>query len=179
MSFEVRRYGPDAVARLRDEIVDVHADARAELLDQPFYSRERFAERLDGYASDPRFDLVGGYVGGVLVGFAFGSPLPERTRWWAGMVGDPDPELIRETGTRTFAFREIVVRSAYQRRGYAHRLHDQLLADRPEQRATLLVRRDNPARDLYLRWGWRVVGQVQPFADSPVFDAMLRSLPAR
>lgn len=176
MTFEVRRYGPDAVAHLRDEIVDVHADARADLLDQPFYSRKRFAERLDAYAADLRFDLVGGYVDNVLVGFAFGSPLPERTRWWAGLVGDPDPELIRETGTRTFAFREIVVRAAHQRRGNGHRLHDQLLGGRPEQRATLLVRRDNPARDLYLRWGWWVVGQVQPFPDSPLFDAMLRRL---
>lgn len=47
--------------------------------------------------------------------------------------------------------------------GYGRQLHDALLADRPEERATLLVRQDNPARDLYLRWAWRVVGIVQPF----------------
>jgi hypothetical protein len=52
-----------------------------------------------------------------------------------------------------------------------------LVADRPEERATLLVRQDNPARNLYLRWGWRVVGTMKPFPDSPLMEAMVLDLP--
>jgi GNAT superfamily N-acetyltransferase len=152
-------------------------DARCDLLDNPFYSAERFAERLDSYAADPGFDLVTARIGGAMVGYAFGGPLAANTRWWNGLVGPADPDLTRETGTRTFAFREIIVRRAHQRRGYAHQLHDALLAGRREERATLLVRTDNPARELYLRWGWRTAGKVQPFSDSPVFDAMVVDLP--
>jgi GNAT superfamily N-acetyltransferase len=161
---------------MRDELVDVHVDARRNLLDNPFYSAERFAERLDAYAEDPRFDLVTGRVDDRIVGYAFGGPLAANTRWWQGLITPVDPGLIHETGTRTFAFREIIVRREHQRRGYARRLHDELLAGRQEERATLLVRTDNPARDLYLRWGWRIVGQLQPFPDSPVFDSMVIDL---
>lgn len=173
----LERHDRLAVPALRDELVDVHVDARRDLLDNPFYSADRFGERLDAYAADPGFDLVAGRIDGLLVGYAFGGPLSANTRWWQGLVTPVDPDLTRETGTRTFAFREIIVRLAQQRRGYAHRLHDELLAGRPEERATLLVRTDNPARDLYLRWGWRIVGQLQPFPDSPVFDSMVVDLP--
>jgi ribosomal protein S18 acetylase RimI-like enzyme len=176
-TLDVERHDRTAVPGLRDELVDVHADARAELLGNPFYSRERFAERLDAYAQDPDFDLVVGRVDGRLVGYAFGGPLGAATRWWTGLLEQPDPDLTRETGRRTFAFREIIVGKAYQRRGHAHQLHDALLGGRQEERATLLVRGDNPARDLYLRWGWRLVGKVQPFPDSPVFDSMVLDLP--
>jgi ribosomal protein S18 acetylase RimI-like enzyme len=173
---EIGRYDADVVPELRHVLVDVHVDARADLLDQPFYTAERFAERLDAYAKDPTFSLVTGRSDGQLIGYAFGGTLPATSRWWTGLHGNDDPDLTRETGSRTFAFREILVRTAYQRRGFAHRLHDKLLACRPEERATLLVRHDNPARELYLRWGWRVVGTMQPFPDSPIMDAMIRDL---
>lgn len=174
----LERHDRRAVAQLRDELVDVHVDARRDLLDNPFYSADRFAERLDAYAADPGFDLVTGRIGGLIVGYAFGGPLAANTRWWQGLMTPvDDPDLTRETGTRTFAFREIIVRLAYQRRGHAHRLHDELLAGRSEERATLLVRADNPARDLYLRWGWRMVGRLQPYPDSPVFHSLVIDLP--
>jgi GNAT superfamily N-acetyltransferase len=88
-------------------------------------------------------------------------------------VETSEQDLTRETGSRTFAFREILVRRAYQRQGYGRRLHDVLLADRSEERATLLVRRDNPARQIYLGWGWTLVGRLQPFPDSPRFDSLV------
>lgn len=175
---EIRRHDRTAVPALRDELVDVHADARAELLSNEFYSPARFGQRLDAYAQDPGFDLVTAHLEDALVGYAFGGPLSAATRWWDGLL-ENDSELTRETGTRTFAFREIIVRKAHQRRGYAHRLHDALLEARTEERATLLVRPDNPARDLYLRWGWRLVGHLQPFPDSPVFDSLVLELPLR
>jgi ribosomal protein S18 acetylase RimI-like enzyme len=84
---------------------------------------------------------------------------------------------MHETGSRTFWLREILVRKGYQRRGYAHRLHDALLSQRPEERAALFVRIDNPARLLYKRWAWSVVGYLPPQGDSPRFEAMLLPLP--
>src|SRR5437762_7227196 len=130
---------------MREELVAVHLDARAELLDQPFYSADRFWKRVENYLQGPGFDLVTGRLDGLLVGYAFGSTLPRGSQWWQDVEGT-DPEFTTETGTRTFAFREILIRKAYQHRGYAHQLHDELLAPRPEGRATLLVLSDNPAR---------------------------------
>ncbi len=163
---------------MREELLAVHVDARAELLDQPFYSVERFWERFDSYLQQPGFDLVTGRTNGLLVGYAFGSTLPAHSQWWSDVEG-ADPEFTVETGTRTFAFREILVRKAFQHRGYAHRLHDELLAHRREERATLLVRSDNPARLLYHCWGWTQVGFAQPFPDSPRFESMVLELKGR
>jgi ribosomal protein S18 acetylase RimI-like enzyme len=163
------------VPGMRDELVAVHVDARAELLDQPFYSAQRFWERFESYIQQPGFDLVTGRIDGLLVGYAFGSTLPAGSKWWSGVEGT-DPEFAVETGSRTFAFREILVRNAFQHRGYAHQLHDELLAHRREERATLLVRSDNPARLLYHRWGWTQVGFAQPFPDSPRFESMVLEL---
>ena len=64
-----------------------------------------------------------------------------------------------------------------RRRGYARTLHDALLHNRPEQRATLLVIPDNtPAQAAYRSWGWTKLGELQPFPDAPVFDTMIRDL---
>lgn len=109
-----------------------------------------------------------------MVGYAYGNTLPEDTWFWSSLDGIADPELTRETGARTFWLRELVVRKGYQRQGYAHLLHDSLLAARREERAVLFVRADNPARELYHRWGWSIVGHMPPQPGIPKFEAMLR-----
>lgn len=77
-----------------------------------------------------------------------------------------------------YIFREFAVHPRHQRQGHGRALHDALLAPRPEPLAHLLVRPDNtPAKSAYLSWGWRAIGQKQPFPDSPTFDAMVRVLP--
>jgi GNAT superfamily N-acetyltransferase len=172
---QLQHYAASAVPGMRDDLIAVHLDARAELLDQPFYSAERFWKRFENYLTTPGFDLVTGTIDAVLAGYAFGSALPADTGWWSGIEG-ASPSLTAETGNRTFAFREILVRKAWQHRGYAHRLHDELLAGRQEERATLLVRSDNPARLLYSRWGWTRVGLLQPFPDGPRFESMVLEL---
>jgi hypothetical protein len=59
----------------------------------------------------------------------------------------------------------------------AKALHDRLLAGRREQRACLLVLPDNvAARSAYEAWGWYKIGDLRPFDDAPVYDAMLRDL---
>jgi ribosomal protein S18 acetylase RimI-like enzyme len=170
-----RHTGEDAWT-MHEDLVAVHADARADLLDQPFYTPERYAERLQNYVRAPDFDLVAGRLDGLLIGYAFGGPLPINTAWWNGLDDAADPDVAVETPGRTFAFRELLVRRTHQRRGYAHQLHNELLATRPEQRATLLVRSDNPAKDLYLRWGWTHVGYIRPYPDSPRFEALVKPL---
>jgi hypothetical protein len=41
----------------------------------------------------------------------------------------------------------------------------------------LLVSEDNiPARP-YAKWGWRKIGKLQPFPDSPHYDALVLDLP--
>lgn len=172
----LRHHTPADVPDLRDDLLQVHADANADRLHIPFYTVERYAERLDRYLQDPTFILVTSWLDGQLIGFAFGGALPAGTRWWQGLRDADEPDLTRETGSRTFAFREFLVRQANRRRGYGHQLHDALLHDRPEERATLLVRPENPAKQLYLRWGWRIVGKLQPYPDSPVFDSLVLDL---
>lgn len=162
----------------RETVLAVYAEIYPEDLDDPFYSLPRYWERLEAYASRDGFGFVTGRLGGDMIGYALGYPLPARSRWWEGMKGEVDPALLAETGHRTFAINELMVRPAWRRRGYARALHDALLRDRPEQRATLLVRPDNtPAQAAYHSWGWTKVGELQPFPDAPVFDAMIRELP--
>jgi hypothetical protein len=55
-------------------------------------------------------------------------------------------------------------------------MHNLLLKDRPEERATLTVLpAASPAQAAYQRWGWRKVAQKRnPLPGSPLFDVMLR-----
>ena len=85
----------------------------------------------------------------------------------------------KDDGHRTFALTEIMIRGPWRRQGYARHLHDALLRNRKEERATLLVLPDNaPAKAAYAAWGWRKLGELKPFEDSPTYDSMIVSLPA-
>ena len=56
-------------------------------------------------------------------------------------------------------------------------MSEALLEDLRVKRVTLLVRAENtPAYTAYLSWGFRVVGQMQPFDDSPRYEAMMKVL---
>jgi GNAT superfamily N-acetyltransferase len=160
-------------------IIPLYEATHADLLDNPFYATPRFVERLRAYAARDGFGLaVAEGLSGQPLGQAFGYPLPPRSRWWDGLVTPVPDGFTEETGSRTFAFNELMVHPDHQRQGIARTLHDELLASRHEQRATLLVRADNtPARTAYARWGWQAVAQLQPFPDSPVYDALILELP--
>lgn len=175
------RHGPaDAEAILDGVIVPLYEASHADVIDDPFYSGERFAERVRGYFKAPGFEIVVARLDGRPVGQAFGYALPERARWWDGLT-TPVPEgFTEETGTRTFALNELMVIPERQGQGVAHALHDELLGGRREERATLLVREDNTsAQNAYKRWGWSKVGKLRPFPDAPHFDSMIIALPLR
>ena len=174
----IQHHDASGLHEQRDELLAVHAEVNADRLDDPFYSLPRYWERLEAYAARDGFALVAGRLDNELVGFALGYTLPAGSRWWRGFRGEVEPALLTETGERTFPLNELMIRTAWRRRGYARALHDALLRNRQEQRATLLVRPDNvAAHAAYRSWGWYKLGELQPFADSPVFDAMMRQLP--
>lgn len=176
----VEHLGADALQDRREELLAVYAEVYSAQLDAPFFSLPRYWERLEGYASRDGFAMRLGRLGDDLVGYALGYTLPAGSRWWEGLRQDVPKDLLVEDGHRTFGLNEIMVRAPWRRRGYARALHDALLADRAEERATLLVLPDNvPAGSAYRSWGWYKLGELQPFPDAPVYDAMLLDLITR
>jgi ribosomal protein S18 acetylase RimI-like enzyme len=138
-----------------------------------FYSPQRFAERLRGYTAAPGFVLVAAEESdGSLVGYAFGYPLPANARWWNGLQDDVPPDSVAETGRRTFALCELHVRADRRGQGLATALHERL-ADTGYERLTVLVRPENPALGVYEQWGYRRLGRLKPFPDSPVYFALI------
>jgi GNAT superfamily N-acetyltransferase len=172
--------GSSAEEILDSVVAPVYEASHADVIDNPFYSIERFVERVRGYVRAPGFELVAAYDGDAPVGLAFGYALPVNARWWQGLTTTVDDGFTDETGSRTFALNELMVVPDRQGQGVAHALHDDLLHGRREERATLLVREDNlSAQQAYARWGWRKVGKLQPYPDSPHFDAMILPLGTR
>jgi ribosomal protein S18 acetylase RimI-like enzyme len=173
----VVRHNGEGLREQKDDILTIYREAYAERLNDPFFYPERFRERIERGSHRDGFRLVTGRVRGELAGFTLGSVLPADTAWWRGFKGTPDPELVRETGSRTFGINELQVRPAWRRRGYAKSMSEALLEDLPVERVTLLVRAENtPAYTAYLSWGFHVVGQMQPFSDSPVYETMVKEL---
>lgn len=175
------RHTPQQARDLADELGDLFAAAYAGTPQEhnPFYSAERFAQRLHGYITSPGFALVTARTGqsGELIGYAFGYLLPAGARWWDGLLKALPPDVIAETGSRTFALNELHVRADHRGEGLASSLHSKLLsAAAPQERATVLVRPDNPARKQYEHWGYRQVGQLKPYPDSPTYLALLLHL---
>jgi GNAT superfamily N-acetyltransferase len=180
-SDEVRITHHDAVAARANAsaLIEVYAEIYADKVADPFFSVDRFAERFRSHSSGPGYELVTAELGDTLIGYAYGVTLRADTRWWNGLLDPLPAELIRETGDRTFALNEIMVRAPWQGRGVARRLHDALMSHRPEERATLLVEQENTAaKAAYTRWGWRRIGRLQPFPDAPMYEAMLLDLRA-
>jgi hypothetical protein len=173
---ELRRFGVDQLDEIRPTLTDVYAEVYAERLDDPFFSVPRFEERLKSHTSRPGWEVVIGYDQSEPVGYAYASPLPERPRWWARMLTPLPTDMTDETGgARTLALFELMVRTPWRKTGTAHRIHEELLNGRPEERVTLLVEPAHPkVKDLYEQWGYEHIGDQQPFPDAPVYATMLR-----
>jgi len=123
----------------------------------PFFSGERFVDRLAKHLAAPGFELVTARLGEQLIGYTYGF------------------SRVRE---HKFIVCELMVAAERRRHGMARRLHDELLGGRSEQTAELLVEKENgPAQVAYRHWGWRKAGDLQPFADAPNYDVMVIDLP--
>jgi len=72
----------------------------------------------------------------------------------------------------------MLVRVPWRRQHVAQGLHDLLLHDRPEERATLTVLlAAAPAQAAYRKWGWQRVAQKRnPLPGSPLFDVLVKQL---
>ncbi|WP_280695473.1 GNAT family N-acetyltransferase [Kitasatospora sp. GP82] len=167
---ELRHYhAGDLPNEFRQLLLDVHADAYADQMDDPFI--QRFPWFVDHWSGLDGFSCVVGFDDGQPVGFAYGAPLGAGREWWREHI-DPAP-----AAASTFGLSEIMVRPRWRKTGISQRLHDELIDRRPEDLAVLLVDPDHPkVQALYESWGYRKVGDRQPFPDSPKYAVMLRDL---
>lgn len=139
----------------------------------PLFTRDRFRQRTDSQKQVPGFALVAAYAGPVLVGFTFGLPFGAG-RWWGG-TSNPEPPAEVVDASK-FAVIELVVHSDWRGRGLGRALLGALLDQRTERYAILLAEPTAPARQIYARWDWKQVCEVQPAADAPWLHALARSL---
>ncbi|GHH81353.1 hypothetical protein GCM10018793_38500 [Streptomyces sulfonofaciens] len=71
-----------------------------------------------------------------------------------------------------------MVRAPWRKTGTAKQLHHGLLQGRDEDLAVLLVDVTHPkVQALPESWGYRKVGEQQPFPDSPRYAVMFTELP--
>ena len=177
-ALELRRHTRADLDDVRGLLIDVYAEVYADRLDHPFWTVDRFAERLDGHVSAARWEAVVGWDAGQPVGYIYAAAVSSGSSWWTGL--DPpvtDRSFAAETGTRTCAIFELMVRQPWRGTGAARHLHDELVTHRPEERASLAVERDHPrVRAMYERWGYRYVGASRPFPDAPLLDLMVLPL---
>ncbi|MDK1476151.1 GNAT family N-acetyltransferase [Streptomyces sp. 549] len=170
---DLRQYGHADAAAIRPLLLDVH-DEVYEGSGDPLAGREVFAEFVDHWSGREGFACVVGYDQGVPVGYAYGAPLGPDTAWWAEVNPPLPAEFTAESGARTFALSELMVRTPWRKTGAARSLHDALIGSRPEHRVTLLVQRaHSKVRALYEGWGYRTVGDVVPFEGAPDLCAMV------
>lgn len=166
---DVRHYTHDDLAQIRQTIIDIHADAYADNMTE---FDERFGWFVEHWGSNPGYSCVIAYEGALGVGFAYGAPATPTREWWRDHL-DPTPEK-----SRTFSFSEMAIRTKYRKTGLAERLTRALMGDRDEDLAVLLVDTKHPrVQALYETWGFRKVGERQPFPDSPVYAVMIAELP--
>jgi ribosomal protein S18 acetylase RimI-like enzyme len=141
----------------------------------------RFIERFRVQCRQPGFVLAEARHGGYLVGYAAGMPLRPATSWWRDLTTPLPEDVTAEHPGRTFALVELAVRPSWRRQGIASTLHDLLLANRPEERATLTVAPGAiPAQGAFAKWGWRKIARVRATEpDESVADILLTPLPVK
>lgn len=139
-----------------------------------------FADRFRVMRRQPGFVLAEARHGGYLVGYAFGMPLRPSTSWWRHLTTPLPEEVTTEHPGRTFALAELAVRASWRRQGIAGSLHDLILENRPEERATLTVLPTaTPAQQAFRKWGWRKVARIRDGGPgAPVSDVLITTLPA-
>lgn len=173
---ELRHHTTDQAAGLTDRLVELYLTVYAD--GGEFHSEDRYRRQLAGHMQRDGWDLVTATADGELVGYIYGFPLPAETRWWGG-IHEPVPAgFTDEDGKRTFAISELMVAPGWRRRGIAKSLHDELLAGRAEERATLLADPDNtPAQAAYQSWGWRKITTLRPdWEQAPTYDVLVKQI---
>ena len=172
----VRHYNGRQFDAIRHIALDLYRAVFAHEIDEPFWSVERFAHRIDRHATMTGFGAVIVYAHSEPIGMAYGITLPPTTHWWA-TIHPPltDPAFTHEDGHRIFALFEVIATPDYQNKGAGRRVHDELLATRNENRVTIATHHGNThARDTYTRWGYHHIGTRQPEPPAPLMDVYVR-----
>jgi GNAT superfamily N-acetyltransferase len=171
-------HGSSTAARQLEAVKELYAEAFfPPPHNQGPVQLERMAESFPGRLRAPGFCLVVAEHDGKLIGCIYGHQLAVTTKWWHGAVEPISEDITREFAGRTLAVIDMMVRTEWRRQGVAQALHSHFLVERTEERATLLVDPINvPARGAYAKWGYDVVGRIQPFPDMPKFEAMVKTL---
>ena len=154
--------GPDAFALRLPEILRLYV---AEYRLGPEAARER-AAIMRRHLGRKRFVAFFALEGDNLLGFAYGYAGGPGEYWYDLVHRAMPPPMRAEWMGEPFEFVELLVAPAARGRGIGGRLHDRLLAGRPEPVALLTVRADNaPALALYRARGWRVL--IEDFRFAP------------
>jgi GNAT superfamily N-acetyltransferase len=127
----------------------------------------------------PGFVLAEARHGGYLVGYASGMPLRPSTSWWQGLTAQLPTEVTVEHPGRTFALLDLLVRAPWRRQGIGQALHDVILANRAEERATVtVVPAATAAQSAFRKWGWRKIARKHDNdPGSPASDVLIAALP--
>ena len=167
-------------AASEDELRALHAEVYAAPPYRQHDDEQGFARRFAVQRRQPGFALAEARHGDYLVGYAIGMPLRPSTSWWRNLTTRLPEEVTAEHPGRTFALVDLVVRPAWRRQHVAETLHDLILADRPEERATLTVPpAAAAAQNAFQKWGWRKVARTRdPGPGAPVSDVLVTALPA-
>jgi GNAT superfamily N-acetyltransferase len=179
---------PDIAFRLLDgaaaavQVADLHA-LHAEVYADPPYERRddavSFAERFGVQRRQPGFVLAAAHRGGYLVGYGAGMPLRPSTSWWRDLTTSLPADVTAEYPGRTFALIELLVRASWRRQGIGRGLHELILQNRREERATLTVLPTaTAAQSAFHSWGWRRVARTRGAEPGPpVLDILVVTLP--
>jgi GNAT superfamily N-acetyltransferase len=161
-----------------EHVADLQAVYGAVFGEPPYNEGPEMVRRFAGWLRDEvkesGFDLVEARDCEQLVGFAYGNTAADG--WWWGHADAPPPDEVR--AGRLFVVQEWAVLPEERGHGVGRRLMDELLKERDESWATLMVNVEAPARDVYLRWGWRRVAGTKPGA-GPSMDVLVRRPGAR
>ncbi|MFD5422200.1 GNAT family N-acetyltransferase [Streptomyces sp. NPDC127069] len=151
-------------------LIDIHDEAYADAMDDPF--NQRFPWFVDHWSGAEGFTCVVAYDGDEPVGFAYGAPATPGREWWRNTTYQPQNGY-----TSTYSVSELMVRPAWRKQGVAELLHAELLKARTEDLAVLLVDVTHPkVQALYESWGYVKFGEQQPFADAPVLAVMVKDI---
>jgi ribosomal protein S18 acetylase RimI-like enzyme len=139
----------------------------------PEYDLGDHEYRTRRQATSPGFEAVLAWDDDVLAGIVYGLPLAAWSTWWTDIDPPKPADFTTETGTRTLAVIDLAVLPSHRGQGVAHRLMDELLAGREEERATLAAApHEKDVQAMYERWGWRKAGSIPGSEDEtePWFD---------
>jgi GNAT superfamily N-acetyltransferase len=174
----IERYDSTSAAEHVPAFIDLYAEVYdvPPYVDDPFFSVDRYAERLAGAMTMRGFGIVTATIDDLLVGIGHGVTLPRDVAWWQSIKdSQPTHHVEAAEAGDIFWLRELQVREAYRNKGIGRKLHDHLRAGRSEAFTTMTVVIDNePARSAYLRWGYIIIGQIRHAPESPLYDAMIQ-----